>query len=173
MKVFNYKTLSLSCLIFLSGCFTIRYDFKGGAPMDPKIKTVSVQYINNRALIVNPTLSQTITDKLRDYMERNTNLKVVNSTGDVDFSGEITSYGLSTAAINSGDRQSQIRFTITVRIKFTNSVNPDNNYDASFSQYRDFASDSENDFTSMEAGFVEEILNELVEQIYNKAFVNW
>jgi hypothetical protein len=171
MKFNKTRIITFLSLIFLSGCFSMKYDFKGGPTFDPKIKTLSVQYINNRALNVNPTLSQTFTDKLRAYMESNTDLRVVNTVGDVDFSGEITNYGLSTATISSGDRQSQMRFTITIRIKYTNSVNPDSNFDTSFSQYRDFSSNT--NFNEIEEAKTEEIVNDLIEQIFNKAFVNW
>lgn len=170
MKIITYKGLFLLILVLLSGCFSIKYNL-GGATVDPKLKTVSVQYINNRALTINPTLSQTITEKLRTYLESNTSLRVVNTVGDADFSGEITTYNINTASISSGDRESQIRFTITVRIKYTDSINPDNNFDTSFSQYRDFPSST--NFNSVEATYTEEIVNELVEQIFNKAFVNW
>lgn len=171
MKKFLTKYIILLVLILFSGCFSIKYDFKGGAQVDPKIKTFSVQYINNRALTVNPTLSQSLTDKLKSYMESNTDLKVINGVGDVDFSGEITNYGLSTATISSGERQSQIRFTITIRIKYTNSVNPDDNFDTSFSHYKDFSSDT--NFNSVEDSYTVEIIDYLIEQIFNKAFVNW
>ena len=56
-------------------------------------------------------------------------------------------------------------------MKYTDSINPDNSYDATFSRYRDF--DSTKDFSSVELGLSEEIINEIIEQIFNKAFVNW
>jgi hypothetical protein len=171
MKYLKYIHLSLIVLILFSGCFSIKYDFKGGAQVDPKIKTLSVQYLPNRALLVNPTLSQTLTDKLKSYMESNTSLKVVNNVGDVDFSGEITDYSLNTVAIGSGERVSKLRFSITVRIKYSNSVNPDDNFDTSFTRYRDI--DSDVNFNSVEESNSEEIIDEIIEQIFNKAFINW
>jgi hypothetical protein len=171
MRYFKYTLFLLIILISFSGCFSIKYDFKGGAQVDPKIKTLSVQYLTNRALIVNPSLSQSLTDKLKAYMESNTSLKVVNSGGDVDFSGEIVEYSIKTTGITSGNMESQTRFTISVRIKYTNFVNPDDNFDTNFSRYRDFSSDII--FKDIEDEKTEEIVNEIIEQIFNKAFVNW
>jgi len=171
MRYLLLQITFISAAFLFQGCFTMKYDLKGGAQIDPKIKTLSVQYIANRAQLVNPSLSQSLTDKLRTYMESNTNVKVVNSIGDVDFSGEITDYSLRTAAIGANEWDAQTRFTITIRIKYSNSVNPDDNFDTSFSQYRDFSSNV--DFKSVESTYTEEIINELIEQIFNKAFVNW
>jgi hypothetical protein len=164
--------LSVLVLLLLSNsCFTLRYDMKGGADINPAITSISVQYFNNRAMRIEPSLSQKFTDALKEYMESNTKLRMVNTIGDVDFSGEITDYRIESVAISSGDISAKIRFTITIRVKYTNSVEPENNFDSSFSRYREF--DSTTDFNSVEASLSEEIIEEIVEQIFNKAFVNW
>jgi hypothetical protein len=157
--------------LLLWGCFSIRYDMKGGADINPKIQTISVQYFNNRALRVEPSLSQKFTDGLKQYMEDNTKLRMVNTIGDVDLSGEITDYKIEPVAISAGDIAASTRFSITVRVKYTDSINPDNNFDQSFSRYRDF--DSTKSFDSEESELTDEIVNEIIEQIFNKAFVNW
>jgi hypothetical protein len=144
---------------------------KGGADIDSKVQTLSVQYFNNRATRVEPSLSQKFTDGLKEYMEGNTKLRVVNTIGDVDFSGEITDYKIEPIAISAGDQAAKTRFTIAVRVKYNNSINPDAGFDNSFSRYREF--DSSKDFSSVEAALTDEILDEIIEQIFNKAFVNW
>jgi hypothetical protein len=171
MRIFKYIYYFFPAVILMQGCFTMKYDMKGGAQIDPKIATVSVQYFANRALRVNPSLSRKLTEDLKTYMEKNTNLRLVNAAGDVDFSGEITEYNYKSTGIASGDFASQTRFTITVRVKYTNSVNQDSNYDTSFSGYRDF--DSGTNFKDVEEKLTGEILELIIEQIFNKAFVNW
>jgi hypothetical protein len=171
MRFFRYSTILFLVGLLFQSCFSLKYDFKGGAQIDPKIKTVSVQYIANRALRVNPTLSQTLTDKLKAYMESNTSMKVVNSIGDVDFSGEVTEYSFRSVATGAGDKQSQTRFTITLRIKYSNFVKPEDNFDSSFSQYKDFPGTKS--FGEVEEELSTVIVDELIEQIFNKAFVNW
>jgi hypothetical protein len=168
----NYKPrIILLFPILLISCFTLRYDMKGGADIDSKVQTLSVQYFNNRATRVEPSLSQKFTDGLKEYMEGNTKLRVVNTIGDVDFSGEITDYKIEPIAISAGDQAAKTRFTIAVRVKYNNSINPDAGFDNSFSRYREF--DSSKDFSSVEAALTDEILDEIIEQIFNKAFVNW
>jgi hypothetical protein len=171
MSLLRYL-ISASMLLLLTGsCFTIRYDLSGGVTIDPSIKTVSVQYFTNRATLVNPNLSQDFTDKLKSYLESNTKLRVVNTIGDVDFSGEIKGYSTAPIAVSAGETAAKIRFTITIRVKYTNAVNPDDSWDQEFSQYRDY--DSGTNFSQVESGLSDEILDDIIEQIFNKAFVNW
>ena len=132
---------------------------------------ISVQYFDNRATRVEPTLGQRLTDQLRDYMESNTKLRMINTIGDHDFSGEITDYRITPAAIAAGDQAAKTRFTITIRVKYTNSIDPDSSFDSNFSRFRDF--DSTKDFSTVEADLSEEIIEEIIEQIFNKAFINW
>jgi hypothetical protein len=171
MKIFSLFFCSVLLVVMSGSCFSVKYDFKGGAAIDPKIKTLSIQFFNNRATRINPILSQSFTDGLRAYMESNTNLRVINTMGDVDFSGEITRYDYASMGVVAGDVAAKTRFTIAIRVKFTNSVNPKNSFDTNFSSFRDF--DSMVSFSSVESDLTKEIINEIIDQIFNKAFVNW
>ena len=172
MKIFNRLFCIVLLLSTLNGCFTLKYDLKGGASIDPKIKTLSIQYFNNHApSSLDPSLSQSFTDGLRAYMESNTSLRVVNTMGDADFSGEITNYGVVSSGVAAGDIPAKTRFTITIRVKYTDSVNPKNSFDTSFSSFRDF--DSKTNFDSVKDDLTKEIVKEIIEEIFNKAFVNW
>lgn len=163
--------LSVLVVLIFTGCFKFRFYVKNPVTIPTDIQTISVQYFDNRSTRVEPSLSQSFTDDLKEYMERNTKLRMINTIGDVDFSGEITDYRIAPAAIATGDIAAKTRFTITIRVKFTNSKYPDDNFDSSFSRYREF--DSSQDFSSVEPGLSEEIITEIIEQIFNKAFVNW
>lgn len=168
MRIFRSSFILLLSILTLSDCFTVRYGTSGA---EIKGNTISVQYFDNRATRVEPTLSQRLTDELKDYMESNTRLRVVNTIGDHDFSGEITDYRITPAAIAADDQAAKTRFTITIRVKYTNSIDPDSSFDSNFSRFRDF--DSTQDFSTVEAELSEEIVEEIIEQIFNKAFVNW
>ena len=120
MKFRLYILSPLLILLLFSQCFSISYNTKGGQP-DPAIKTVSVQYFANRATRVNPTLSQDFTDALKEYLESSTKLRVVNTFGDVDFSGEIKNYQITLEAIAANDVASKTRFTIS-SLKISNKL---------------------------------------------------
>lgn len=152
-----------------AGC-KIKYSFTG-ASISPEVKTVSVQYFQNRASIVNPTLSQEFTDALKDKIKGQTNLTFVNDLGDVNFEGEITDYKTSPMAITGDDRAALNRFTISIKVKYINRIDVDQDFEKVFSRYQDY--DSTRDLSSVEEELIELIINDITEDIFNDAFVNW
>lgn len=164
-----FSQLILVVLLF-STCFSMRYDFKGGVSIDPKIRTFSVQYFDNRAQLVEPSFSQVFTEELKQYVQDNTSLRLVTGVGDVDFSGHITTYKITPQAI-TGETAATTRFTIGVKASYMNNINPDDEFERSFSQFREF--ESTESFTTVEATLSAEIREEIIEQIFNAAFVNW
>jgi len=157
------------CMAAIS-CFTMRYSTTG-ASIPTEAKTVSVQYFENQARIVEAGLSQQVTDDLKDYIQSNSNLILVTGTGDINFEGAITGFDVRPAAIVSGDEAAKNRFTITIKVKFTCDVKPEMDFESSFSRYEDY--DSNMDFESAKSSLTPDILKLLIEDIYNKAFVNW
>jgi hypothetical protein len=155
--------------ILLGGC-KIRYSFTG-ASISSDVKTASIQYFQNRANIVSTGLSQYITDALIDKCKAQTSLGIVNGIGDVNFEGEITDYSSRPQSVGVDAQASTNRFTISVKVKFTNSVQPNYSYEQTFSRYEDY--DSNSDLSSVEKDLTEKIIDLLVEDIFNKAFVNW
>ncbi len=151
------------------GC-KISYSFTG-ASISPEVKTISVQYFQNRASLVQPTLSQYITDELMDKCRAQTNLDFTNDIGDVNFEGEITNYNTRPYTVSGNATASMNRFTITVKVRFTNALQPEYNYEQSFSRYEDY--DSSKQLSDVEQDLTEKIVQQLIEDIFNKAFVNW
>jgi len=158
-------------MLFLQGC-AVKVDYSfGGVTIDPAVKTISIMYFQNRASQVQPTLSQDITDALIDKCKAQTNLKLVSSGGDVSFEGYITDYKSLPFTATSIEQSSMNRFTISVKVKYINAVEPELNFDQTFSRYQDYSSNL--NWTSVEAELSEEIVKLLIEDIFNKAFVNW
>ncbi|MBN1413458.1 MAG: LptE family protein [Bacteroidales bacterium] len=151
------------------GCFTFKLTTKD-ASIPTEAKTVSVQYFQNMARIVEPNLSQEMTDDLKDYIQANTRLILVNGAGDLDFEGNITGYDVRPVSITS-EVAAQNRFTISVKVRYTCSVKEDMDYEASFSRYEDFGANE--NFEDVKTELTDKILKLLIEDIFNKAFVNW
>ena len=156
-------------IFFLSGC-KVSYSFTG-ASISPEIKTISVQYFQNRASIVQTGLGQYITDALIDKCKAQTNLNFVNGPGDVDFEGEIVDYNTRPQTVAADAQAATNRFSITVKVKYTNSVNTDLSFEQTFSRYEDY--DSKYNLDEVERELSAKIVDLLVEDIFNKAFVNW
>jgi len=168
---FNRTVLLLLVLSFttLTGC-KVSYSFSG-ASISPAVKTFSVQYFQNRASLVQPGLSQYLTDELIDKCKGQTNLKFVRESGDVNFEGEISEYNTRPYTVAADARAASNRFTITVKVKFTNAIDPDLSFDQSFTRTEDY--DSNLDLSQVEKGLSDKIIEMIVEDIFNQAFVNW
>jgi hypothetical protein len=153
----------------LSAC-KVNYSFSG-VNIAPEVQTYTVQYFPNRAPIVQAQLSQVFTDALLDKIQNNTNLNLATDGGDVQFSGEITRYETRPTAITGEETAARNRLTIAVRVKYTNLMQPELDYDSSFSKYEDY--DASRSITDVEDELIELIVENLIEDIFNKAFVSW
>ena len=159
--------LVLALAFICQGCGF--YSFSG-ASIPSEAKTVSVDYFPNHAQLVNPTLSNTLTNALRDAMTNQTTLDMVESGGDLAFEGEITDYRTSPVAI-SGQTAAMNRLTVTVKVRFSNRIDDTKDFEQSFSRYEDYPSDQ--DLNSVQEALTATIVEQLVEDIFNKALVNW
>lgn len=159
--------LILIAAFLLTGCGI--YSFTG-ASIPAEAKTVSVQHFPNNANLVNPVLSDMITNTLRDYFMNQTTLDGVNDNGDLAIEGEIVDYKTSPTAI-TGDQAALNRLTITVNVRFYNRYDESKNFEQKFSQYEDYPSNQE--LNSIQDNILDNIVQKLCEDIFNKAVVNW
>ncbi|MAW21285.1 MAG: hypothetical protein CMD16_02675 [Flavobacteriales bacterium] len=146
------------------------YSFTG-ASIPADAKTVSVEYITTKAGNTPASLNQIITEGLKDIFLAQTSLDLTENQGDLSFSGQITKYQIKPMAIKANESAAQNRLTIGVKIKYNNSIDNEKNFESLFNRYRDF--DSSENLADVEEILIEEITKELIEDIFNKAFVNW
>lgn len=153
----------------VTGC-TVNYSFTG-ASIPPQLESVSVQYFDNRAPVIYPSLSQDLTDALKDKFQSRTRLRLVNDIGDADFEGEITQYRTQPVAVQADERASLERLTISIRVVYTNTADPDMDFEATFTRHEDY--DARMGLEAVEADLVKKIIDQIVEDVFNRAFVNW
>jgi len=147
------------------------YSFTG-ASVSPDVKTVSIQYFANNASLVVPTLSRVFTDALKDYFTSQTNLILVDRNGDLNVEGTITGYSVQPVAIQGNETAAMNRLTIAVTVKFTNKKNEKQNFEnKTFSRYQDYPS-SQN-LAALQDRLIKEIDDQLIQDIFNQAVVNW
>ena len=159
--------LVLSLAFFGHSCGI--YSFSG-ASIPAEAKTVSVDYFPNHAQLVNPMLSNNLTNALRDAMTNQTTLDMVEAGGDLAFEGEITDYRTNPVAI-TGQTAAMNRLTITVKVRFSNRIDDSKDFEQTFSRYEDYPSNQ--DLNSVQESLTATIIDQLVEDIFNKALVNW
>lgn len=164
--------LTIPFLFLMSGCGV--YSFTGGSI--GALKTVSVVIFENTAPLVNPNLSQSFTEALKDRIRSQTGLSFVRTDGEANFDGRITDYNLQPVAIQGNQQVTAglTRLTITVNVKYTNRLvgEQDKSFEQSFTRFKDFSSTS-GPFSSQESNLVKDINQQLTEDIYNRAFANW
>jgi hypothetical protein len=167
---------SLNIIVFIvlmwgaSACGV--YSFTGRSTLDKDIKTFSVQSISLSAPAGSPTLSQDFTEKLKEYIQRNSNLKQVANNGDIQFEGAIIEYktdGVSAAA--GGDKASVNRLTIVVEIMFTNTRQESESLDKEFSFYLDYPQTQT--LIEAEPTLVPKIVDQLILNIFNDTIAKW
>jgi hypothetical protein len=165
-RYFLFVLTVLTTLFY--GC-SVQYRFTGATTQG--LKTVSVQYFQNRAPIVQPGLSQSLTDAIIDKCKSQTNLKYTTSTGDANFEGEISDYNTRPLTVAADAQAASNRFTISIRVKYSNAFDPELSFDQTFSRYEDYSSSL--DLSAVEKELSDKIVEMLVEDIFNQAFVNW
>lgn len=146
------------------------YSFTG-ASISPSVKTISVSYLPNNAELVQPTLSRKLTEAIRDKFTSQSNLNLVSSKGDLNIEGEITKYTTEPVAITSQQQGALQRLTITVNIRFSNKIDPKQDFETSFTRYEDY--DSKKRLSEVEETLIDLIDEALAQDIFNKAVVNW
>lgn len=164
------KRLTILLLIILTSC-TISYKFNGAAIDYNTTKTISVAEFPIRAALVYPPLGPAFNEALKDIYTRQTRLSMVKTGGDLQVEGEITGYDLSPQAVTEDAYASQTRLTISVKVRYTNTKNPNLNVDQTFRAYRDFSSSQM--LTQVQDELIYQIVDELAELIFNATVGSW
>ena len=156
-------------ILIFSGC-SIQYKLNGASIDYNKIKTLTVIDFPNQASLVYPPLSQKFTEGLKDYYIRNTKLKLLTRDGDLNLEGEIVGYDLTPMATQADGYASETKLTITINVRYSNNVNPEENFEEKFSAFSVF--DSSQMLESVQDGIIDEVVKEISDIIFNKTVAN-
>ena len=136
------------------------------------MKTVTVDFFENTAPLIVTTLSQAFTEELKSRIRTQSDLNIIRDNGDGRFEGRITDYNFTNVAVTAEERSNLVRLTITVSVKYTNSLEPDQGFEQSFSQFEQFSIDGTS-VQAQEPKIIPIVTRKLTEDIFNKAFANW
>lgn len=178
MKIYltNIRIQAFAAILLLFTAFgcQIKYTMSG-ASISPEVKTVFIDFFRNRSKVVNPTLSQSFTEAMKDKFVNETGLTLNTDQGDLEFSGEITGYDIRPLSIQKSetgrDFASMNRLTITVKVIFVNNKDHDQDFNTTFSAYYDW--DSSKSINQVENEAVQVINTQLIDDIFNKSVANW
>lgn len=158
----------LSLTVMVSGCGIYKFT---SVEFNKDLKTFSIQNFTMATAGGPPNLTLNFNEKLKEYYQRNTDLKFRTSDGDLHLEGTIIAYELSPISATAGDKAAMNRLTITVQVKFTNKLQEEQNFDKDFSFYQDFPQDQS--LSQVEPNLVPKILDQLVLNIFNSTAATW
>ena len=164
------KLLSAFLLLVAVGC-TVSYKFTGASIYYTKVRTISMAQFQNRAPYQWAPMASMLNEALNDAFVQKTKLQQVSRNGDLQLDGEITAYDQFNKSISSDGYSSLVQLKLTVNVRFTNNTNHDEDFERSFSATRDF--DATQSLDSVQEDLVTQMINEIVDAIFNAALANW
>ncbi|MBP5318323.1 MAG: LptE family protein [Paludibacteraceae bacterium] len=166
-----YSLLTIAVATFVLTACTISYKFNGTVIDYSKVKTIAITDFTNRAPMVYAPLAVRFNEKIKDTYVRQTRLELTDRNGDLELEGEITGYDITPQSMNANSLSAETRLTIRIQVRYTNNTNPDENFERSYSAYRNF--DSSKLITEVQDDLIEEIVDEICNNIYNDTVANW
>lgn len=137
-----------------------------------KVKSISIVDFPNRADYVYAPLAIEFNQKLRDMFIQQTRLKVVDSGGDLELSGEIIGYNQYNEAVDASGYSSKVRLTLTMKVTYVNNTNHEEDFtDKQFSAFQTY--DSSQLLTAVQDQLITVMVKDITEQIFNSTVANW
>jgi hypothetical protein len=168
LKKYFILITAFALSLIASGC--LHYTLKESS-IDKDIKTIRINFIENKARYVNPQLSPQLTDRLRQKVNSQTSKTLTQADSpDLDISCTITDYSFTTAAI-ADNRSATNRLNISVHVKSINKFDEKKNKDSDVTRSFDF--DANISTQQAEQQLQETILKNLSDEIFNSLFSNW
>ncbi len=167
-KAFGLGIGWVLCCLMISGCGV--YSFTG-TNLSSEIKTFTVLNFNTGVAGGPSNLPLQINEKIKEYFQRNTSLTLLPNGGDLILEGTLTGYDVVPVAPTANDQAGFNRLNVTVQVRFTNTKDETKNFDQSFSFYADFPQDQTLD--QNEARLLPTILDQIVQNIFNKSAADW
>ena len=164
------KVLPLVLVLALIGC-TVSYKFNGASINYDIIKTITINNFSNRAVYQWGPMESMFNNALSEIYMNQTKLQQINRNGDLVLSGEITAYDQVNKSISSDGYSSMMQLKMTVKVRFENTKNPQEDFERQFSANREF--DTSQQLNDVQEELVAQMIDDIVEQIFNATVANW
>ena len=178
MKLFHtrlkhcYTILALIVALVATTACTISYGFTSIGGLDyNKIKTVSLDKFPIRSTYVWAPMEAMFYNTLTSEFATKTKLKVQKRNGDLDLQGEIVEYSQTNKSVAADGYSAQTQLKLTVNVRYTNSVKPEESFEQRFSATTVY--DSSQSLASVQESLVQEMIDDIVDQILNATVANW
>jgi hypothetical protein len=160
--------LAIGVLMALASCRY--YSFTGG--QFSGAKTFSVSFFKPSTPLASQVYCQRLTESLKDLLLSQSPLRLSDKEGDLKYEGNVTEYKIAPVAIQGGNETaSRNRLSITVKVKYTNTLDQELSFEKSFTKFTDF--DANADLFSIQENLWSQINDQLLQEIYNASVGNW
>lgn len=166
-----HQIMLLTTVALLLPSCVISYKFNGASIDYATTKTISIADFPNVASLVYAPLSNNLSDGIRDLFQRQTRLEQVRRGGNLEIEGEITGYTLTPMAVSADSYASETKLTITVKVRFTNNVAPEESFEKTYTAYQTF--DASQMLTDVQDELCNTMVAEIADQIYNDTVAKW
>lgn len=171
IKRLNIISVLAVSLCLLAAC-TVSYKFNGSSINYDKVKTISFENFPNRsAAFVWGPMESMFNTALQDKYMQQTRLKQVRQNGDLQLSGEITNYDAYNKGVGSDGYSTMAELKMTVNVRFVNNTNHAEDFEKQFSASREYNSTQQ--LSAVQEDLVNQMIDEIVEQIFNATVANW
>ena len=170
IKDYGIKTM-LALLVALFTACSVSYKFNGASIDYTKTKTITIADFPNRASYVWAPMASMFNNELKDEFANHTKLTQVKRNGDLKIEGEITKYTQQNKSVSSEGYSAQTELSMTVNVRFTNNANHTEDFERSFTATSTY--DTTQSLNSVQEDLVTEMIEEIVDQIFNATVANW
>ena len=163
-------TILLSLLMLLTAC-SVTYKFNGSSINYEKVKSISIDKFPIRSAYVWSPMESMFYNSITDEYAQKTKLEVLKRNGDLQLSGEIVEYSQTNKAIAADGFAAQTQLKVSVNVRFTNNSNHDEDFERRFSATAEY--DSTQQLNAVQEELVQEMIDDIVDQIFNATVANW
>ena len=156
--------------LFTTSC-SVSYKFNGASIDYSKVKTIQIAEFPIRSSYVWGPMGPIFNNQLKNKYADHTKLIQVKRNGDLKLEGEITKYEQRNKAVTSEGYSAQTELSITVNVRFTNNKNHDKDFEQSFTAQQSF--NNTLSLNSVQEDLVNQIVEDLCDQIFNKTVADW
>ena len=170
-KKYRFISMCVGFACLLAAC-SVSYKFNGASINYDKVKTISFENFPNRsAAFVWGPMESMFNTELQDIYMQQTRLKQTRQGGDLELSGEITNYDAYNKGVGADGYSTMAELRMTVNVRFVNNTNHAEDFEQQFSASREY--DTSQQLSSVQEGLVTEMIEEIVDQIFNATVANW
>lgn len=162
--------VALASVLLMQGC-TVSYKLNGASIDYNTIKTITLEAFSNRAAYQWAPMAPMFNNTLSDRYNSQTKLRQVKRDGDLVISGEIVSYDQTNKSISADGYSSMVQLKMTVKVKFTNNKQHNDDFDKTFSANREY--DSSQQLSAVQEELVQQMIDDIVDQVFNATVANW